>query len=184
MVNDFPFSSLDRALMVCPNHISWWDEIFAGWMCVLGSRRRVYVATESNRLKFIRLFNKIDMFAVNHGSPNGTASWMQVFLQDPENLLVFFPQEQLQPFGEEPLRLDLGLTFLSRDYDRAFDVLPLAFKIQYEEQARPAVYARFAEPLDQKKIRQDSTVFTAAFHDNIRMLDMAALGRQYAGMLL
>jgi hypothetical protein len=50
-------------------------------------------------------------------------------------------------------------------------VLPIAFKIQYEEEKLPNVYCRFGELLNSEHVKQNFSLFKDAFIDNIDKLN-------------
>ncbi|MBD3411303.1 MAG: hypothetical protein GF419_14000 [Ignavibacteriales bacterium] len=163
-----------RALLLAPNHFSWWDGFFVYqvWR-IRFPERRFHLMMLAEQLRRYWVFRRLGCYGVTRGAPRSVAAartYTRALLADAANLTVFYPQGEIQPLAAEAVSLERGLpTFLPTDASAT--VLPLAFGVSWSEEKLPWLDVRFGEALASEDVRRDFDRFQAAFYANLRALE-------------
>ncbi len=106
----------DRGLLVYANHTSWWDGFVvhalgraAGW--------DAYALMEEKNLERYRFLGRIGAFGVRPGEARSSLASLRYaasLLRRPRAAVFVFPEGEIRPFGERPLRLLRGVEVLAR----------------------------------------------------------------------
>jgi 1-acyl-sn-glycerol-3-phosphate acyltransferase len=128
----------DAGLLVYANHASFWDGFVlhalaqaAGW--------DAYCLMEEKNLRRYRFLTRLGAFSV---CPGEVASTLAAFryakgLLKEKAAVVLFPEGEIRPFGELPLRLEGGLEVLARVSQAA--CLPVAIRYAFFEDEKPDI---------------------------------------------
>lgn len=174
--NEYPCLPEGQPLVITPNHISWWDGFFIDFTCRAFLHRRGYLMMLEAQLRRYWFFQKVGAYSINPRSPQSiieTARYTRSLLSNPENFVVLYPQGDIEPFEKRPLTLKRGMVLFTRSLPSA-QILPLAFKIHFYHEKKPAVLVRFAEPLSAACLAHDFTRYEHAFYANLDLLTKAA----------
>jgi 1-acyl-sn-glycerol-3-phosphate acyltransferase len=132
--------------LVYANHTSWWDGFVvhalaecAGW--------DAYCLMEEKNLQRYRFLSRIGAFSVQPGSPASALASLRYakrLLQEKAASVVVFPEGEIRPFGERPLRLEGGLEVLARL--AGVPCLPVAIRYAFFEHEKPDVLLEVGAP--------------------------------------
>lgn len=170
----FPKPDPSKGLLVTPNHFSWWDGFFIYWLLNKYVDRKIYVMMLEEQLKRYWFFNYVGCYSINLRDVKSSISSLRYtldILSDERNVVVIYPQGEIEPYEKRPLELKGGISFLSQNAKKDFTVLPAAFKIHYSDKRLPLVYSRFSEPINSNEIGLSPDIFVKSFTDNIDSID-------------
>jgi len=183
LVNELPVIPPEKALLMTPNHMSWWDGFFAGYVFPRFTDKNHHVMMLERELSKYRFFRKVGAFSIDPGNEESvreTLDYTAALLESPANLVNMFPQGVLLPYDLRPIAVKRkGMVHLLGAVKKPFTILPLAFKIQYNILPKPEVIARFGRTMDPAAVRDDFSLFENEFRRNIDLLDEASFKREY-----
>ncbi len=174
ILESFPKPDPSKGLLVTPNHFSWWDGFFIYWLLNKYVDRKIYVMMLEEQLKRYWFFNYVGCYSINLQYVKSSISSLRYtldILSDERNVVVIYPQGEIEPYEKRPLELKGGISFLSQNAKKDFTVLPAAFKIHYSNKRLPLVYSRFSEPINSNEIGLSPDIFVKSFTDNLDSLD-------------
>ncbi len=182
IVNKFPVLPDDRAVLFTPNHFSWWD----GFLIQKIQReflpqKRFFILMLVKQLKVYRFFNWMGAYGVEQESISSvmqTVKYTRELLSAPTSLVVIYPQGEIRPYGIDKVVLQKGITKFAGGEASNSVVIPIAFKIQFDEDKKPAVYCSIGEVLEAKDVSDDFTRFESAFLANLDELEQRSLKRE------
>lgn len=178
LVNDPPALGADEGLVLCPNHMSWWDGFFVYWLNHRIYKRRFFIMMLEEQLKKLWFFRQVGAFSITPGKPHSvidSARYARAVIGDPRNVCVIFPQGQLQPYSVSRIVLQPGLRLFLSGLTQKTSVVPLAMKIQFERKSHPRVYLRFGQTHAGARLVHDAQDFNMDSQRNLEELEKAAL---------
>jgi 1-acyl-sn-glycerol-3-phosphate acyltransferase len=100
----------EKAVLLIGNHFSWWDGFFALEAAKSFFHKKIYVMMLEEELRPRRFLSYAGAFSIQPGSRSALESLQYAahLLTDPENLVVVFPQGEMRPHWEHPLRFQSG----------------------------------------------------------------------------
>lgn len=86
-----------KSVLFLSNHFSWWDGFFAMYLCCEVLGKKFYFMMLEEELRKHWYFQQIGGFSIKQGSRSVMASLQHAeeLLEDPENLVLMFPQGKL-----------------------------------------------------------------------------------------
>lgn len=130
-----------RSVLMIGNHFSWWDGFIARAVNRRVIRRRLHVMMLEEQLRSRMFLTRLGAYSIrqNHRSALETVNYTLELLQDPENLVVMFPQGRFQSLSQQPVSFEKGWF---RILQRAGDHTALAFMVNlvdYFEHRKPTL---------------------------------------------
>lgn len=126
-----------------------------------------------DQLKRYWFFKKVGAYSINPANPVSmarTLKYSREIATSPDNLVVLFPQGEIQSLNEKSVSVKEGLKlFLEGDIPDIY-ILPLAVKLEYGGDKNPDIIARFGKLLGAREIKTDFELFTGEFLNNIEIL--------------
>lgn len=108
-------------LLAYANHTSWWDG-FVVHALSQAARWDAYCLMEEKNLERYRFLTRIGAFSVQPGQVGSSLASLRYakgLLQKKEATVFLFPEGEIRPFGQLPLRLAGGVEVLARAADAA-----------------------------------------------------------------
>ncbi len=101
----------DRAILMIGNHFSWWDGFFAFYVNFTMLHKRFHVMMLEEQLAKRKFFRGLGAFSVQPYSRSIIESlhYASGLLQDPENMLVFYPQGRIETSYIQHIRFSKGV---------------------------------------------------------------------------
>ncbi len=187
LVNLPPEIPGDKSLVITPNHISWWDGFFIDRLSKHTLDKKLHLMMLESSLEKFWFFSKVGAFSIN---PDNIASVVQTFkytrdlLQDNNNMVITYPQGEIEPFEKRPLSLKGGIVNLLKPLGSKTLIMPVGFKIEYYDKRKPAVYSRFGSLLETETIIGNMGLYEEEFIKNLDLLTDAAGKREFIRDLL
>ncbi len=126
-------------ILIIANHISWWDGF---WMLHLNDqrfKRKFHVVMLEEQLKSRMFLNKAGAFSIRKGTRDIITSlnYASSLMTDRQNLLLFFPQGEIQSLYQRPLHFEKGLLKLLTQLQQPVQIIFAANLINYFSDPRP-----------------------------------------------
>jgi 1-acyl-sn-glycerol-3-phosphate acyltransferase len=182
LVNDPPGIPENKSLVITPNHISWWDGFFIDRLSKHTLNKKLHLMMLESSLEKFWFFSKVGAFSINPGNAASVAqtfSYTRDLLLDNNNMVVTYPQGEIEPFEKRPLSLKGGIASLLKPLNNKTVLMPVGFKIEYYDQRKPAVYCRFGPLLGIDEIVYDKELYEKEFIKNLDLLSEAAGKRKF-----
>jgi len=174
LTNEFPQIPNDEGLIITPNHFSWWDGFFIDYTLSHFSNRKIYTLMLEEQLKRYWFFQKVGAFSINPKNPKSIKTTFDYIIEvvcNPKNVLLFYPQGEIEDYVKRPLKVKEGLkTILNMTHSKV-NILPVAFKIKYGNTKKPDLLVRFGEPIISSKVKDDFNLYIIGFNSNVDFLD-------------
>jgi 1-acyl-sn-glycerol-3-phosphate acyltransferase len=167
------------ALICYMNHPAWWD----GYMCAIINRMLLhrggkhYVMMEEQQLRAYRFFTWAGVFSVHRQKPREAIRAIRYSsrkLQEAAGETLFiFPQGEITPNDQRPLRLFPGLVHIVRHMGKA-TLAPVALRYEFRGEQRPDIFIRFGPvhtvqtPLDVRQVQTELTTRLTANVESLR----------------
>ena len=136
-------------MIICANHSSWWD----GYVVALVERLLGvdgYLMVEETQLRRYFFFTWIGCFSVDRQNTRSALRSLQyaarLLKERPGRMVCLFPQGEIFPNDRRPLVFYNGTTYLARMTNPVL-FYPLAIRIEYLAEQRPALFISLGEPL-------------------------------------
>jgi 1-acyl-sn-glycerol-3-phosphate acyltransferase len=182
IVNDLPELPKDKAVLITPNHISWWDGFFIDYLNRVYFKRRAYVMILEEQLKKYYFLKKIGGFSINPVSKKDlkeSLNYATELLLNKENLVIIFPEGELRPFDTKENPIKKGVLSLSKNIANPFAVLIIAIKISFYNERSPEIYISFGPVMDSDKLKNNFIEYKQSFFESITAVHNASINRIY-----
>jgi len=128
-------------LLLC-NHFSWWDGFFGNYLAYWHLKRKLYIMMQQDHLEKRMLFNLFGGFSIEKGSRETIKSlWYAAdLLNDPENLVVVFPQGELMSNHATEVIIERGIERLIKHIKGPCQIVYSCVLIDYFESLKPSAY--------------------------------------------
>ena len=160
-------------LIITPNHFSWWDGFITYFLLRKLTPKKVFVMMLEEQLNRYWFFKKIGAFSINQNNPVSiarTLDYTRNVLNDKNNIVVVFPQGEIQPMTSDELIIKPGLRLILENKSSGKYVLPLALKIEYGKNKKPDIAASFGRIFSAEEMTRNYDAYTAEFRDNLQKL--------------
>lgn len=177
LVNEFPNVPKSDGLIITPNHFSWWDGFFIDFLLQQFSERNIYLLMLEEQLKKYWFFQKVGAFSINPQNPASvkeTFVYITEVISDSKNVLLFYPQGEIEDYIKRPLTVKEGLNTILNKSNQSINILPIAFKIKYGNNKKPDVLARLGNLLSSSVVKNNFNLFIENFRTNVDLLDQVS----------
>lgn len=159
--NDLQIDENKPAILL-PNHFSWWDGFFIDFLVRIGGIDKkfhiVMLEEQLRRYWFFRLLGASGFNPQNPKSIVKLSNYINNLLNSPHNLLVFYPQGEIQLFDND-LELKEGLSFILKNVNKDVAIYYPFFKIQYFDKRTPDLLCKLYPGVKIEIILNDFTKF-------------------------
>ncbi|MCS7003706.1 MAG: lysophospholipid acyltransferase family protein [Cytophagales bacterium] len=146
VVFNTPTLSPQKSILLLGNHFSWWDGFIPFYLNNLHYRKKFYILMLEEKLRQFPLFRFTGAYSIQKRSRSAIMSlrYTAQLLENPNHLVVFFPQGKIQsiyqdnPTFEKGLQRILELIQPSRTQIVLSSTLP-----DYLQHRRPTLYVRW-----------------------------------------
>jgi len=128
-------------LLLC-NHFSWWDGFFGNYLAYWTMKRHLYIMMQHDHLQKRMLFNLFGGFSIEPGNREMLKSLFYAadLLNDPENLVVVFPQGELVSNHTLDINVEKGIERLIKHIKGPCQVVYCCTLIDYFESLKPSAF--------------------------------------------
>lgn len=131
----------DRAILLLANHFSWWDGFFLLYLNQIFLRKKFHIMVTEENYRSVWFLKYLGAFSVKKKSRSAieTLEYAGTLLNDPENLVVIFPQGKLYSGHTEEVLFEKGLINLVNSSAKRFQYLFVAIFTDYFQFRKPSV---------------------------------------------
>lgn len=128
-------------LLLC-NHFSWWDGFFGNYLAYWHLHRNLYIMMQHDHLEKRWLFNYFGGFSIEKGTREMVQSLQYAagLLNDPQNLVVVFPQGELISNHATEVGIERGIDRLIKNIKGPCQIIYSCVLIDYFESLKPSAY--------------------------------------------
>ncbi len=174
-VNTPPEIDPSSSLLLTPNHFSWWDGFFFFHLyrrSVL-KQKDCYLMMLETQLKKFWYFRHLGAYSIAPGQRSvlESISYTAELLEDPEKLVVVYPQGAIQSYSQRPIRFQRGVEAVLRRVRGSVSVLPLFFRVEYFEKMKPEIWCGFGSLSLGSSISRGFSEYEANYNLELRNFD-------------
>jgi 1-acyl-sn-glycerol-3-phosphate acyltransferase len=108
------FNDRDLPVLLIGNHFSWWDGFIQYYLNNRIFHRKFHILMLEEQLRKYPILTKGGAFSINKGKRGilESLSYCSELLKNPENILVFFPQGEIQSIYTKDFQFERGIEVL------------------------------------------------------------------------
>ena len=131
----------NKPIVLFGNHISWWDGFFALYLNINHFHKRFHVMMLEEQLQQHKIFAKAGAFSIRKNSKSiiDSIQYSRELLNNPQTLLVLFPQGVIHSIYENSIVFEKGITKILHGKEDV-SVYFFASFIDYMENKKPSLY--------------------------------------------
>jgi 1-acyl-sn-glycerol-3-phosphate acyltransferase len=161
----------NKSVLLIANHFSFWDSLILYVVCCKLLKKNFYVmAREDTTVKF-QYVKYGGAFSINKQSRDMLQSldYAAELLNDPQNLVLIFPQGKLYSNFANTVHFEKGITRVIEKAEGKFQLLFAATFVQYLKHKKPAATVYFqTEPYDGKSFEDLKNAYQMHY-DNAKL---------------
>jgi len=145
LTNEFPSVDSNSALIITPNHFSWWDGFFIAYYSNKMTSRKIHLLMLEEQLRRYWFFSKIGAYSININNPKSTIesiNYTANVLNDKNNFVVYYPQGKIEDYNKRPPSIKEGIIRVVDRIKLPTVILPVVFKISYSTNKLPDILVR------------------------------------------
>ena len=129
----------NQSILLLANHCSWWDGFLMFQINRLYLRKKFYVMISEENYRKVWFFKYLGGFSLKKNSRSAieTLEYAGNLLDDPENLVLIFPQGRLYSGHVEEVLFQKGLINLINSSNRKFQYIFAASFLDYFQHRKP-----------------------------------------------
>jgi 1-acyl-sn-glycerol-3-phosphate acyltransferase len=141
------FKDKKLPLLIISNHMSWWDGIWVMYLNIKHFKRKFHFMMLEEQMKTFPILNKVGGYSVRKRSRTiiETLNYTNELLSDKKNLVLLFPQGEIQSVYNQQIRFEKGLERILKDNSGKIQVIFLANLIDYFSEEKPTLYIYMRE---------------------------------------
>ncbi|MBB6130257.1 lysophospholipid acyltransferase family protein [Mucilaginibacter lappiensis] len=129
----------DKAVLLLANHFSWWDGFLMYYLNHKLFGKKFHVMVIENTVRRVSFFKHMGAFSVNKNSRDVLQSinYAAKLLEDPQNLVLIFPQGKLYSNFVDQVHFEKGIWRIIEQAQENFRLVFSATFIQYLKYKKP-----------------------------------------------
>jgi len=134
-----------KAVLLIPNHFSWWDGFLLYYLNKIHFKKQFRIMVLEETMREVKFFKYLGGFSVTKNSREVVESLQYAadLLNDPDNLVVIFPQGKLYSNFVESVNFEKGLFKITEMATADFQYLFAAAFTENFDQKKPSVSIGF-----------------------------------------
>ncbi len=131
----------ERPVLLIGNHFSWWDGFIANYLNNLIFRRRFHIMMLEEQLEPRPFLNKAGAYSIRKKSRDIVESlnYTKGLLKDKNNIVVVYPQGEIQSLYNYPVKFQKGITSVLNDLKDEVDIVFMVALVDYFSHRKPAL---------------------------------------------
>ena len=144
-IGDFKDAGLP--ILLIANHFSWWDGFIQLQLNSLFFKRKFHVMMLEKQLNKYMLLNKAGAFSVQKNTRDliNSLNYSLKLLNDPRNVLLLFPQGEIQSLYTTNFHFEKGLNYLLKNQITDIQLIFNINLIDYFSESKPCLTVYFKE---------------------------------------
>lgn len=129
----------NKSVLLIANHFSFWDSLVLYIVCYKSLKKKFYVMVREDTTVQLKYLKYGGAFSVNKNSRDMLQSldYAAELLQDPQNLVLIFPQGKLYSNFVNDIHFEKGITKVREKAEGKFQLLFAATFVQYLKHKKP-----------------------------------------------
>jgi 1-acyl-sn-glycerol-3-phosphate acyltransferase len=134
-------------VLLLSNHVSWWDGIWVMYLNIKYFNRKFHFMMLEDQIKKFRITNQVGGYSVKKGSRSiiETLRYTNEILSDKGNLVLIFPQGDIQSVYNGIIRFEKGVEKILRDNSGKIQVFMIANLVDFFSEEKPTLFIYFKE---------------------------------------
>jgi len=134
-------------VLLISNHVSWWDGIWVMYLNMKCFNRKFHFMMLENQIKKFWITNQVGGYSVRKGSRSiiETLKYTNEILSDKENLVLIFPQGEIQSVYNGAIKFEKGIEKILKDNSGKIQVFLIANLVDYFSEEKPTLFIYFKE---------------------------------------
>ncbi|MGM0376291.1 MAG: lysophospholipid acyltransferase family protein [Bacteroidota bacterium] len=101
----------EAPLLIISNHFSWWDGFFINHLNHKFWQKKFHVMMLEEQLTKRKFLSRAGAFSIKRGNRSAVESmhYAENMLDNPENLLLMYPQGEINSMAHHPLKFEKGI---------------------------------------------------------------------------
>ncbi len=130
-----------RSILLLANHYSWWDGFLLFHINKIYFRKKFHVMITDGNYERVWFLKYLGSFSVKKNSRSiiDTLEYAGHLLDDPDNLVLIFPQGKLYSNHTDEIQFQKGLMSMINISKKKFQYIFAAAFVDYFEQRKPSV---------------------------------------------
>lgn len=156
----------NHSILLLQNHISWWDGFWGSYLCYEYFLKHFHVMVQEDQLKKFPFFRYKGAFSIKKRSRDvfESLSYAAELLNDPQNLVLMFPQGRLQSMHVTNIEFEQGVFRMMKEIKGPCQVIYCASVIEFMESFKPNVYLHLLDcgvssEMDLKALPEKVSIF-------------------------
>jgi hypothetical protein len=141
------FHEKNLPVLLISNHLSWWDGFWAIYLNIRLFHRKFYFMMLEDQLKKHMFFNKTGGYSIKKGSKSiiETIDYTSSLLTDNKNIVLLFPQGEIQSLYTQPIRFEDGIGYVMKKITCDIQIIFLVTLIDFFSHPKPGLFLYFEE---------------------------------------
>lgn len=154
--SSFTFDKIEfnstQSVLLLSNHFSWWDGFLMFRLNKLLFKKKFHVMVTEENYRKVSFLKYLGAFPIkkNSRSTIETLEYAGSLLNDPQNLVLIFPQGKLYSNHVDEIRFEKGLLNLINSSEKKFQYVFSATFVDYFEKRKPAITCYLSSWEDQE----------------------------------
>lgn len=172
------FKDKKLPLLIISNHMSWWDGIWVMYLNIKLLKRKFHFMMLEEQIGKFPILNKVGGYSVRKRSRTiiETLNYTNELLSDKKNLVLLFPQGEIQSLYTRKIKFGKGLERILKDNAGKIQIIFLANLIDYFSKEKPTLYIylkEYTEPESSMEIteKEYNSFYSACISENINKSD-------------
>ncbi len=129
------------SMLLLANHFSWWDGFFWYYLNKVVWKKKFHIMMLEEQLKRYWFFRFLGAFSIRKNSRSVMESFAYAskLLADPNNLVLIFPQGEIQPLSIEKIKFERGIELLKLNAESKMQLVFGYAHTEYESNPKPTV---------------------------------------------
>lgn len=132
----------DSSILILANHFSWWDGFFLFYINKMVFKKQFHVLVNAENYKNVSFLKYLGAFAPENRGKDvlETLAYAGELLNDPESLILMFPQGKLYSNHLKSISFEKGVMHLINASKKKVNVIFAATFIDYFAKRKPSAY--------------------------------------------
>lgn len=157
----------NKSVLLVANHISWWDGFWALYLNQKVFKKKFHVMMLEEQLRKHRYFNYCGAYSVAKKSRSIVQSlhYTNELLSDAGNMVLFFPQGEIQSMHVKDFSFEKGLTKILEQQNDKFELVFTAAVCDYFSNKKASLWLYYKktsfQELSKKSLSEQYSAFYA-----------------------
>lgn len=143
-----PQISPDKSLLVLANHFSWWDGFWLRQLNRTLLNKKFHVMMLEDQLRKNAFLRTAGAFSINRGNMRKAVeslSYATELLEDPENMVLMFPQGQIESHHVAKPTFKSGVVRIASKVKNPLNIVFCINLVDYFSERKPTIQSYFRE---------------------------------------